>query len=202
MTAMTSLLVVALVLAAPATARALTLFDFQWTSSATFSTLIPVNREEPDGTVTPYDEVRRSGTLTGSGTLALTLPSATADGYTFQFSGPAGSGAGQALPGGQILPGQFTFALPADVPVTPGVDALSGGTLTLQGNPAQPSGIAITYFESTSPHCLFDCSSVTFTGFGQARGAAVAAAEPADAVLAALGLLGAAWLGARGRAGA
>lgn len=184
----------------PGSAHAASVFDFEWSSSATYSTLVPVNRVEPDGSVTPYDQVQRTGTRAGAGTLTLTLPSTSVDGYTFEFSGASGSGAGAALSGGEILPGAFTFALPADVPVTlPGLELISGGFIGLEGDPARPSTVSISYFEGASPHCQFNCSSVQFQGLGRARASTVAAAEPADALLATLGLLGVAWLRGRRR---
>lgn len=198
MTAIVALFVFAFASITPGAAHAASLFDFEWSSSALFSTLLPVNRVEPDGSVTPYDEIRQSGTRAGSGVLTLTLPGASVGDYLFEFSGSGGAGTGQALAGGEILPGGFTFALPSDVPVSgPGAAALSGGHLTLEGDPARPSAVSISYFEGTSPHCLFNCSSVEFRGLGRARGNAVAAAEPEAAMLAALGLLGVAWRRAR-----
>lgn len=200
MTAIVALFVSLLALTVPAAAHAASLFDFAWRSSANFSTLVPVNRVEPDGSVTPYDQVRQTGTRAGSGVLTLTLPSTSVDGYTFEFSGADGAGTGAARSGGEILPGTFTFALPSDVPVNlPGVEALSGGHLAVAGDPARPSTVSISYFEGSSPHCAFNCSSVQFQGLGQARANTVAAAEPAPALLAAAGLLGVAWLRARSR---
>lgn len=200
MSAICGLLISLLVLVTPAVAHAASLFDFEWTSSATYSTLIPVNRVEPDGSITPYDQVRQTGTLAGSGLLTLTLPSTSVDGYTFEFSGTNGAGAGAALPGGEIPPGAFSFSLPADVPVAlPGLQLISGGFIGFEGDPAAPSAVSISYFEGSSPHCQFDCSSIQFQGFGRARGNTVAAAEPENALLAAIGLLGVAWLRARAR---
>lgn len=188
------------VLAAPGAARGVSLFDFEWSSSATFSTLVPVNRVEPDGSVTPFDPIRQTATQAGSGVLALTLPSTSVDGYSFEFSGPGGSGSGAALPGGEILPGSFSFTLPPDVPVfLPGLEAISGGRLTLEGDPARPSAVSIEYFEGPSPHCMFDCSSVQFQGLGLSNSTTVAAFEPEAALLAAVGLLGVAWFRTRGR---
>jgi len=198
MTAIVALFVFVFALITPGGAHAASLFDFEWSSSALFSTLLPVNRVEPDGSVTPYDEVRQRGTRAGSGTLTLTQPGASVGDYVFEFSGTGGAGAGEARAGGEIAPGSFTFALPSDVPRSgPGAWTLGGGHLTLEGDPARPSAVSISYFEGTSPHCVFDCSSVEFRGFGRARGDAVAAAEPEGAMLALLGLLGLGWLRAR-----
>lgn len=199
MRAMVSLVCFVVGLGAPATATAVTIFDFDWTSSAFFSTLIRVDRVEPDGSVTVFDEVRRSGTLGGSGDLALTLPDAGFDGYVFEFSGADGSGAGEALPDGTILAGTFAFPLPPGVPLDLGSSTLAGGFLELQGDPRQPSAVSVAYFEGSSPHCLFDCSSVEFVGLGRARSGRVAAPEPANALVAMLGLLAAVWLRRRRR---
>lgn len=203
MTAIVALFVSLLALTIPAAVHAASVFDFEWSSSASYSTLVPANRVEPDGSVTPYDRIQQTGTRAGSGVLTLTLPSTSVDSYTFEYSGTGGSGAGAALSGGEILPGTFTFALPTDVPVIlPGLETLSGGFLALQGDPAQPSALSISYFEGASPHCAFNCSSVQFQGFGLARANTVAAVEPGSALLAAVGLLGVAWLRARsGRRG-
>lgn len=195
MTAIVTLFLSVLFVTLPDAASAASAFDFEWSSSATFSTLVPVNRVEPDGSVTPYDRVQRTGTRAGSGTLTLTLPSASVDGYTFEFSGTNGAGAGSARAGGEILPGTFSFALPEDVPVTlPGLALASGGVLEFEGDPARPSTVSISYYEGSSPHCQFNCSSVQFQGLGRTRASTVAAAEPASALLATLGLLGVAWL--------
>ena len=198
MTATGALLALLLTLTTPGAAHATSLFDFEWTSSARSSTLVRVDRVEPDGSVTPYDEVRRSGTRTGSGVLTLTLPSTSVDGYTFTFSGTDGAGAGAARNAGEIPAGAFTFALPSNVPVSlPGVDEYSGGRLTLQGDPGRLSTVSIEYVEGSSPHCVLNCSSVEFRGLGVPRRATVAAMEPPGSMLTALGLLGMAWLRAR-----
>ena len=194
MRGMVSLVCFCVSLGAPATASAVTIFDFDWTSSAFFSTLIRVDRVEPDGSITVFDEIRRSGTLDGSGTLVLTPPDAGFDGYVFEFSGVDGGGAGQTLPDGTILAGTFAFPLPPDVPVDLGSSSLFAGFLELQGDPLEPATLSISYVQGSSPHCLFDCSSVEFVGFGRARSGRVAAPEPAGALVAMLGLLAAAWL--------
>lgn len=190
------LFAILLVLAAPAAARATSLFDFDWTSSAEFTTLIPVNRVEPDGSITPYDQVRLSGTRSGSGILALTPPSAAFDGYGFEFSGVGGGGSGDTLPGGEILDGHISFPLPPDVPGGDGGGSFNGGLLTLEGDPSRPSGLSISYLAGSSPHCLFNCSRVEFHGVGRARGT-VAAVEPEGVVVVVLGLLAAAWVRSR-----
>jgi hypothetical protein len=198
MTAIVVLFALLLALVTSGTAHAASLFDFAWSSSARSSTLVRVDRVEPDGSITPYDEVKTSGTRKGSGVLTLTLPSTSVDGYTFTFAGADGAGTGAARTGGEIPPGGFSFALPSDVPVDlPGVDGYSGGRITLQGDPARPSAVSIAYVEGSSPHCVVNCSSVEFQGLGVPRRATVAALEPQDAMLAALGLLGVVWL--RGR---
>lgn len=190
------LLALLLVLTAPGAARATSLFDFGWTSSAEFTTLVPVNRTEPDGSVTLFDEVRLRGTRSGSGILTLTSPSAAFDGYGFEFSGIGGGGSGDTLPGGEILDGHVSFPLPPDIPVDGAGGLLSGGLLTLEGDPARPSGLSISYFAGSSPHCLFNCSRVEFHGVGRPR-ASVAAVEPEGVIVVALGLLGAAWVRSR-----
>lgn len=180
-------LVVALVLAAPGAAHAVSIFDFDWRSFAEFSTLIPVNRVEPDGSITPYDQVRISGTRSGHGELALTRPPVLEGGFFFEFSGTGGSGAGQTLPDGTIVPGQFVFPLPPDVPIGTGpASGFSGGRLDLVGNPSSASAVSISYFEGTSPHCLFSCYAIEFSGAGTRR--AVSASEPGATVIVALGL--------------
>jgi MYXO-CTERM domain-containing protein len=187
------LLLLLLVLGAPGAAFAVSLFDFQWTSSSWFSTLIPVNRTNPDGSITPYDEVSRSAAMSGSGILALTPPSVEFAGYRFEFSGTGGSGGGRTYASGQISEGDITFPVSPDVPVSGG-GPYSGGLLKLEGDPARPSGISISYFAGSSPHCMFNCSSVEFQGSGRVRTATVAASEPGALFVTGLILLGAAWL--------
>jgi hypothetical protein len=177
-------------LAAPGTAHAAWSFDFQWRSLASFFTLVPVNRVEPDGSVTPFDEVRIEGTRNGQGVLLVTQPPELGGGFFFEFSGPGGSGAGQAEPGGTIFGGQFTFPLPPDVPTGgSGTPLIDEGRLDFAGDPAQPSGVSISYLRADSPHCLFNCSVIEFGGSGTRR--TLAAPEPAIALLVAAGLAGA-----------
>jgi len=171
------------------TADAQLLFDFSWTSTASFSTLVRVDRVEPDGSITPYDQVRIDGTRTGSGLLVL-APVADGEGRSFSFSGTGGSGSGTTLAGGEILPGQLSFALPPDVPVhLPGNANLSGGFLALAGPAQSPTGLSISYFEGASPHCQFGCSSITFSGSGVRHAAPVTAAEPSSILLVGLAML-------------
>ena len=187
------------VLSSVGMAGAQMLFDFGWTSSASYSTLIPVNRVEPDGGVTPFDPVRLGGTRSGTGVLALTPQ---ADGFSFTFSGAGGTGGGGTLAGGEILQGRLIFPLPADVPVRgPGSPELSGGWLAFDGPRAQPTGVSMAYFEGASPHCMFECSSIEFRGLGTRRsgGSTVTASEPASMALVGIALLVAARLRRRVR---
>jgi hypothetical protein len=192
-------LALVLVVAGPAIVQAVSLFDFDWTSFAEFSTLIPVNRVEPDGSVTPFDEVRISGTRNGLGVLALTRPPELDGGFFFEFSGIGGGGAGQTLADGTILPGQIGFPLPPDVPVGTGPAGFAGGALTFVGSPSSASALSISYFEGTSPHCLVDCFAIEFSGTGRRR--AVSAPEPSGALLVAIGLVVAVAAGTRRRRG-
>ena len=167
-------LVIALVLASPPVAHAVSLFDFDWKSFAEFFTLFP-------------DEVRISGTKSGHGVLALNRPPELDGGFSFEFSGTGGSGVGQTLADGTILPGQFDFPLPPDVPVGTGpASGFSGGALNFVGSPSNPSAISISYFEGTSPHCLSNCYGIEFSGVGTRR--VVSAPEPFVTLIAALGL--------------
>lgn len=185
-------------LAAPGTAHAAWSFDFQWTSIASFFTLVPVNRVEPDGSVTPFDEVRITGTRSGEGALAVTQPAELGGGFFFGFSGRGGAGSGQAEPDGTIPGGNVAFPLPPDVPLGgSGTPRFDEGRLDFAGDPAQPSGVSISYLRADSPHCLFNCSVLEFTGSGTRR--AVSAPEPAVALLLAAGLAGAAVTRARRR---
>ena len=172
------------------------LFDFGWTSSASYSTLVPVNRVEPDGSITPFDQVSIGGTRSGIGVLALTPQS---DGFSLTFSGSDGSGAGATLAGGEILQGRLIFPLPPDVPLhLPGRPNLSGGWLAFDGSRRQPTGVSIAYVEGASPHCTFDCSSIEFRGLGtRTSGGSVTASEPMSIVLVGVALLVAARLRSR-----
>ena len=188
-----------LILGTVGTAGAQMLFDFSWTSTASFSTLVRVDRVEPDGSITPYDQVRIDGTRTGSGVLAL-APLADGEGSSFRFSGAGGSGSGATLAGGEILPGQLSFALPPDVPVRlPGNANLSGGFLMLAGPAQSPTGLSISYFEGVSPHCQFGCSSITFSGSGDRHAGSITAAEPSSMLLVGIALLTLARLRSRRR---
>lgn len=192
-------LALVLVLGTFGTADAQLLFDFSWTSTASFSTLVRVNRVEPDGSITPFDQVRIDGTRTGSGLLVL-APLADEEGFSFTFSGSGGSGSGTTLAGGEILPGQLSFALPPDVPVhLPGNANLSGGFLMLAGPAPSPTGLSISYFEGVSPHCQFGCSSITFSGSGVRHAGPVTAAEPSSMLLVGIAMLTLARLRSRRR---
>jgi MYXO-CTERM domain-containing protein len=174
-------------LSVPAPAHAAWLFDFQWSSFASFFTLIPVDRVEPDGSVTPFDEVRIEGTRNGQGLLTLTQPAELAGGYFFEFSGAGASGSGQAEPEGLIPGRRFAFPLPPEVPLggmsSPRIDE---GRIDLAGPPGSPSGVSITYLATDSPHCMFDCSAIGFSGSGTRR--TVSAPEPAALLFVAAGL--------------
>jgi hypothetical protein len=183
--------------AVPGRAHAVSFFDFDWVSFAEFSTLIRVDRVEPDGSITPFDEVRISGTRTGHGVLALTQPPELGGGFFFEWSGTGGNGSGEALADGTILPGHIGFPLPPAVPVGTGPAGFAGGSLRLTGAPRAASALTISYLEGTSPHCLFDCFAIEFSGTGTRR--AVSAPEPSAALLVALGLLAAVAAGARRR---
>lgn len=174
------------VMAAPGVAFADWQFSFDWTSSAWYSTLIPVNRVEPDGSITPYDQVQISGTRSGTGTLVLAQPPEFGGAYAFEFAGPSGGGAGQTELDLAILPGMIGFPLPTDVPGGQLGDVYAAGGLQLVGDAARPSAISISFMQSASPHCMFDCGAIEFTGYGSRT---VAAPEPSAALLVGVGLV-------------
>ena len=183
-------LVVALMVVGPTPAAAqVSFFDFDWSTSAEFSTFNPDT----------FQTSRISGAISGQGVLALTRPPELNGAFFFEFSGAGGSGFGQTLPGGRtISPGQFAVPLPPDVPVHTGpVSGFSGGVLDLVGSPSNASAISIEYFEGTSPHCVFDCYAIDFLGAGTRR--AVSALEPSATLIEALGLAAAVAVRARRR---
>ncbi len=189
-------LTLGLVLVPAVPAAADLVFDFSWQSSIDYWTAIPVNRVNPDGSVTPYDQVRLDGTLAGTGTLTLGPSTAgfTAGGHVFAFDGTAGGGGGAAYPDGHIDadPRFIQFPIPSiPTPPVPAPDPFffsptNGGLLTLDGDPADPSGISISFFSGSSPHCTFGgCETVSFLGEGTRT---VSTAEPAPLVLVAAAL--------------
>ncbi|MGH7392863.1 MAG: hypothetical protein ACREM3_25930 [Candidatus Rokuibacteriota bacterium] len=172
-------------LVSPAMAAGDLLYQMEWQQVDGFSTLVRVNRQNPDGSVTVFDEVRRTNTSAGVGVLRLAplplLPEPDRTWYDASLDGV--SFANVAL-----------GASPAIEPQC--LHPLCVGVVSAEGDPARPARLGLSFADTDSPHCLFNCLSREFSGL-----AVLAAPEPAmSAWVAALGLgLGAAFLRRRRR---
>ncbi len=166
------------VLTSASAAAAQALYDFSWQSTATYDRFTPTG-----GEIGPF-----SGALSGQGLLSLS-PLA-GGGYTFQFSGAGGSGAGTAVTTPaqplEIQHGQLTFPIPPDVIVhdqfltepRPGVL----GWMEITGDPAAPDSLSIRFGEGGHSNTFGANWSVAFFGAGVPSGTPrTAAPEPAAA---------------------
>jgi len=162
-------------LVAPAEAAADLIYRMEWQRTDSFFTLIPVNRTNPDGSVTPFDEVHRTDTTSGLGVLRLAP--------TDLMLGPGLTWYDASLDG-VFLANVGLGASPAVQPQCLHSPPLCGGDVTAEGDPDRPSRLSLGLFDGDSPHCLFNCTSTEFRGLAR-----LVAPEPATgSLLVGLGL--------------